>query len=77
MPGHKDYDCDFCEANDVDFVLADTDRFDEDNVPTRGIEHGGDVGSGARQSAQRSARGHAADVDSGIGEMILHADAVA
>ena len=46
-------------------------------VAAGGVEHGGNVGGGAGQSAERAARGHAADEDSGIGVVVLHANAVA
>ena len=75
--GDKDHDSDVGEANDVDFILADPDRFDQDEVASGGIQKRGDVGGGAGQSTERAARGHAADVDAGVGKVVLHADAVA
>ena len=73
----ENHDSDIGQANDIDFVLADADSFDQDEVAAGGIEHRGDVGGGPGQSAQRAARGHAANVNAGIGKMVLHANAVA
>jgi hypothetical protein len=70
-------DGDVGQAHDVDFILADADGFDQDEVAAGGIEHAGDVGGGTGQAAQRSACGHAADVDARVGVVVLHADAVA
>ena len=75
--GDENHNGDVGEAHDVDFILTDADGLDQDDVAAGGVEHGGDVGGGARQAAQRSARRHAANVNSGVGEMFLHADAVA
>ena len=74
---HQNDDGDIGQAHDVHFILPDSDGFDHDQVASRGIEHGRDIRRGASQSAQRTARGHAANVDSGIGKMLLHADAIA
>ena len=74
---HQNDNRDIGQAHDVDFVLSNSDRLDHHQVASRGIKHGRHIRRGARQSAQRTARGHAANVDSGIGKMLLHADAVA
>ncbi len=75
--GDEDDDGDIGDAHDVDFILADANGLDHNQVAAGGVEHGGNVGGGARQSAQGAARGHAANVDAGVGEVVLHADAVA
>ena len=75
--GDENHHGDVGEAHDVDFILANADGLDQDHVAARRVEHGGDVGGGASQATQRSTSGHAADVDSRVGEMLLHADAVA
>ena len=75
--GYEDHHSDVGQANDVDFILADSDRFDQDEVASGGIQKRGDVGGGAGQSSEGAARGHAADVDAGVAKVVLHADAVA
>ena len=75
--GNQNHDRDVGEPHDIDFILADADGLNEDDVAPRGIEHGGNVRRGARQAAQRSAGSHAANINSRVGEMFLHADAVA
>ncbi len=64
-------------ARDLDFVLAHAHGFDEDEVFAGGIQQRGQVRGGARQSADRAARGHGADEDARIGVVPQHADAVA
>ena len=65
------------QRDDVHFVLAHADGLDQHHVASAGVEHRRDVRRGAGQSAQRTARGHAADVDARIGVVRLHANAVA
>ena len=77
MPGTRMTTRDIGQRHDIHFVLADANGFDHDQVASAGVEHGGDIGGGAGQSAERAARGHAADVDARIGVMRLHANAVA
>ena len=77
MPGTRITNRDIGQAHDIHFVLADADGFNHDEVAARSIEHRGDVRRGARESAERAARGHAANVNAGIGKMLLHADAIA
>ena len=52
------------EAHDVDFVLADADRLDQDDVLARCIEQQRNIGRGARQAAEKSARRHRANENS-------------
>ena len=64
-------------ADDVDFVLSDADRLDEDDVLAGGVEHQRGVGGRAREPAEVAARRHAADEDARVGDVRLHADAIA
>ena len=70
-------DGDVGKTNDVHFILSDTDGFDHDDIATRGIENSRSVGRGAGQATERTAGGHAANEDAGIGVVVLHANAVA
>src|SRR5262249_5248107 len=65
------------ERYDVHFILAHTHGLNHHQVAPAGVEHGGDIGGSARESTQRAARCHAADVNSGVSVMRLHANAVA
>ena len=76
-PGHEHDDRDVGGADDVDFVLADADGLDEDDVLAGGVEHERGVGGRAREAAEMAARRHAADEDAGVGGVRLHAHAVA
>src|SRR5262249_34179648 len=75
--GHQDHHRDVSQPHDVDFILPDAYRFDHYQVASGGVEDGRHIGGGPGEAAQRSAGSHAADVNSRIGEVILHADAVA
>src|SRR5208282_5602385 len=68
---------DIGQPHNIDFVLPDANRFDHDQVAARSVEHSGGIGRGTRQPSKRSARGHAADENSRIAIVILHAYAVA
>ena len=74
---HEDHNRDIGQTHDIYFILADADGFNHDEVAAGSVQHRSDIGRGARQPAQRAARRHAANINPGIGEMILHADAVA
>ena len=65
--GHERHDRDVGGADDVDFVLADADGLDEDDVLAGGVEDERGVGGRARQAAEVAARRHAADEDAGVG----------
>ena len=67
VPGTSVDDGDVCGADDVDLVLADADRLDDDHVLAGGVEHERRVAGGARQAAEVPARGHAADEHAGSG----------
>jgi len=64
------------QAHNINFILADSDGFHQHQIFSAGIEHGGHVGGGARQATEKSAGSHAANVNSGVGVVRLHADAV-
>ena len=74
---HERDDRDVGGADDVDFVLADADGLDEDDVLAGGVEDQRDFAGGARQAAEVAARRHAADEDAGVGGVRLHAHAIA
>src|SRR5215471_20047878 len=65
------------EADDVHFVLADSDGFDEDLVLACGVEKERDFGCGTGEAAEESARGHGANENAVIACVTLHADAIA
>ena len=77
VPGTSVDDRDVGGADDVHFVLADADGLDEDDVLAGGVEHERGVGGRAREAAEVAARRHAADEDAGVGDVRLHADAIA
>jgi hypothetical protein len=74
---HERDDRDVGGADDLDFVLTNTDGLDEDDILSRGIEDQRGVARSSRQPAQVAARCHAADEDVAIPRVRLHADAVA
>ena len=63
MPGTSTTTVTCASARDLDFVLAHADGFDQHYVRARGVEQRHQIRGGARQSAQRAARGHRADED--------------
>src|SRR5579864_7019647 len=75
--GDKNHDGDVGDADNVNLILANADGFDHHDVATGGIEHSGHIGSCAGEPAERAARGHTANVNAGVGEVVLHANAVA
>ena len=64
-------------ANDINLVLTHTDRLDDDDVVTGGIEQIDGVGGRARQTTKGAARRHRADEDSRVDRVPHHPDAVA
>src|SRR6185436_4533086 len=64
-------------ADDVDFILADADGLDEDDVAAGGVEDESDLARRAREASEVAAGRHAADEHTGIARVRLHADAVA
>ena len=77
VPGTSTTSGDVRRLRDVDFVLTDTDGLDEDHVLAGGGEDDGRIAGRARQSAQLTARRHAADEHAGVSGVRAHADAVA
>ena len=75
--GDQDDDSYSGQAGDVDFVLADSDGFDQDDVEAGGVAEEGEVGGGGGDSTQAATGGHGADEDAGVGVVLHHADAVA
>ena len=62
-PGHRDDDDRVREVRDLDLVLADADRLDEDDVLPHRVEHLHDVRGRAREAAEVAARAERADED--------------
>ena len=75
--GNENDDDTIGEADDVNFILADADGFDEDLFFACGVQDECDFGSGSRKAAEKTACGHGADEDAGVAGMALHADAIA
>src|SRR6202041_3823206 len=61
--GDENHDGDIGEAHDINLVLTHADGFDQHQVAPGGVEHGCHIRSGVGQSAERTARGHAANVN--------------
>ena len=64
-------------AGDLDLDLADADGLDDDPRLARGVEHARRARRREREPAEVAAGGHRADVDAGVGGVVLHAHAVA
>ncbi len=64
-------------ARDLDLVLADADRLDDDDVETGRVEDVDRVQRATGESAERAVGGHAAHEDAGVTGDVAHADAVA
>src|SRR5882724_1014974 len=75
--GHQNDDHAISEANDVNFVLADSDGFDEDLMLARSVEKQRHFGGGASEAAKKSTRGHGANENAGVTGMALHSNAIA
>ena len=76
-PRHQRDDGNVGRPDDVDLVLADADRLDQDDVLAAGIEDQRHVAGRSRQAAEVAARRHAADEDARVAGVRLHADAIA
>ena len=63
-------------ASDLDLGLAHSDRLDDDDVETDGLEHPQCLRSRGSKSTKVTTRGHRPDVDALIHGVFLHADAV-
>ena len=66
-----------CSARDVDFVLPDADRLDDDELVARRVEHVDSFERPAREPAERTPGRHAAHVHSCVAREIAHADSIA
>ena len=64
-------------AADIDLVLADPDRFDDDEIESRGAEKARERALVSATSTGCAACGHGADEYTGVGMVTLHAHAVA
>ena len=64
-------------ARDLELVLPDADRLDENDVGAPRVEHAHDVARRAREPAERAARRERSDEHPGIVDVALHADAIA
>ena len=64
-------------AGDLQLVLPDADRLDDDDVGAPCVEHVHDVGGRAGEAAERAARRQRADEDVRVRRVALHPDAVA
>ena len=75
--GREDDKRDVGEPGDFDFVLADADGFDDDDIAASGVEEQRHIGGGWGKAAEMAAGGHGADEDAGVRVVLQHADAVA
>src|SRR5437899_1441018 len=64
-------------SNDLDLVLSDPDRLDDDDVFARGVEDERCVAGGAGEPAKMAAGRHAADEHARIARVRLHPQTVA
>src|SRR5260221_2961363 len=63
---HQNHDLAIGKPDDVNFVLADANGFNQD-LPLAGrVQEQRDFGGGSSESAQKSARGHGSDKDSRV-----------
>jgi len=65
------------DADDVHFILPHTDRFNDNDILAGSIEHLHHISSGLGQSAEKTARGHAANENARVGAETAHAHPVA
>src|SRR6266849_6454935 len=75
--GYENDDHAIGEANDVNFILANADGFDEDLMLACGVEKQRDFGGGASEAPKKSACSHGANENAGVTGVALHADAIA
>ena len=75
--GDERHDRHVGRANDIDLVLPDADRLDDDEVLPRRVEDERGVAGGAREAAEVTARRHAADEHRFVGRMRLHPQSIA
>ena len=77
MPGREQHHRRVGEPGDLDLALADADGLDEHDVAAGGVEHPQRLRRRPGQPAEVTARGHRADVDAGVGRVVLHPHPVA
>ena len=77
MPGHQHDDDAVRVVNNIEFLLADADRFDNDDILAHGFHDVDRVARGLRQAAQCAARGERPDEHAFVFRVPQHADAVA
>ena len=65
------------DGSNLDFVLPDADRLDDDVIPAGGVHQARQIGGRPCNATHGPAGGHRADEDSGVGVVLLHADAIA
>ena len=75
--GHQRQDDRVGVIDDVDLGLADADGLDQDVVLAGRVHHQRHLQGGLREPAERAARGHRADEDAGVEEVVGEADAIA
>ena len=76
-PGRRDDDDAVRRLNDIDFVLSDAHRLDDNHVEPGGIQHVDNVEGRPSEPAERAAGGHAADEHPRVARQFQHADTVA
>src|SRR5581483_11601020 len=74
---NENYDGDVCEADDVDLILPYADSLDEHNIFAGCIKQRGNICSRRSESTKKTTSCHAADINSRIGMVRLHANTVA
>ena len=74
---HQHDDRHIGRPDDVDLVLPDAHRLDDDEIATGRVEDDRDLARRTRQAAELAARGHAADEDASVPGVRLHPHAVA
>ena len=75
--GREQHDRGVGQRGDLDLGLADADRLDQHHVAAGGVQHPDRLRRGPGQAAEVAAGGHRADVDAGVGGVVLHPDPVA
>ena len=73
---HEHENRDISGPGDLNFVLPHTDGLNRHDIFPGGVEHEGRVSRRARQTAEMSARRHAADEHTGVLRVRLHAHAI-
>src|SRR5579885_3518850 len=74
--GDEDHDGDIRQTHNINFVLSDAYGFDHDQIAACRIKDRANISRSSGQASQRTTGGHTADVDTGVGEVVLHADTI-